>query len=691
MATIQPSSREKIFPCKAWLGLHESPDGDTKLKFGEAAVIRNWMVTRDWNLKVRPGEDIVCGLCRSYALVTESDAEDVRTDSDISSVLTMYPTAEATTDGEVVLSGSAVSVTANTADEYAGYYWRGSKFKVWKLVSCDTVNNLHVWKMQRVRAVASSSNPTVAGIWQGIVNGTEYVLAACDGKLWKLYDGEWGKTEIGDVDTTHTVRIFGFSEIAYVLDGEKYRQWDGTTYKEVDGYAPLVLVSALPTGSGTELEQVNKLTGKRRVQYSPDGEATVFQLPETSLSSIDSVKINEQTVTEWTADAEKGTVTFSSAPAAGTNTVEIAYTVGTNFRSQVEAMRFSELYNGVQDTRVFLYGDGSNQVFYSGLDTDGKARADYFPDLNVANIGESNTPVTGLIRHYSRLIAFKTESTYSISYSTITLEDGRVTAGFYVTPVNRTIGNSAMGQVMLVSNSPRTLHGQDCYEWSNVSRYSSNLSSDERQARRISDRVFATLSGMDTKKCVCWDDDYSQQYFISCNGAALVHNYASDAWYYYSSFDAVCFLSFHGELYFGTSTGELRKLDDGEKSIAGEEIDAYWESGSMDFGEDFRRKYIAQIWVGLKPTENSEVIVTVQTDRKSVYSEKVVQKKMATFDNADFSDWSFSTNYKPFMQRLKIKAKKVTYYKIIFKSKSDSTGATVVALDMRVRYNGYVK
>lgn len=690
MATIRSSSREKVFSCKAWLGLHESPDGDTKLKFGEAANMRNWRITRDRNLKVRPGEDVISGLCRSYSLLVASTVEDARIDNDTSSVLTMYPTAAAA-DGKITLSGTSVSVKSDSAFQYAGYYWRETKFKVWQLVSCDSTNGQHIWKMKRVRAVAASANPKVAGLWQGLVNGTEYVLGACDGKLWKLYDGEWKKEEIGDVDTTQTVRIFGFSESAYILDGKKYRQWDGTTYGEVTGYVPLVLVSALPSGSGTELEQINKLSDKRRAQYSPDGTATVFQLPETGLVSVDSVRKNAQTVTGWTADAEKGTVTFAAAPEAGTNTIEITYSTGISFRSQVEAMRFSELYNGAQDTRVFLYGDGSNQVFYSGLDTDGNARADYFPDLNVANIGEANTPVTGLIRHYSRLIAFKTESTYSISYSTITLEDGRVTAGFFITPVNRTIGNAAMGQVMLVSNSPRTLHGQDCYEWSNVSRYSSNLSSDERQAKRISDRVYETLSGMDAERCVCWDDDYSQQYFIAFGKTALVHNYAADAWYYYSNFDAVCFLSFKGELYFGTSGGELRKLDDGERSIAGEEIDAYWESGSIDFGEDFRRKYIAQIWVGLKPTENSEVIVTVQTDRKSVYAEKVVQRKMASFANADFSDWSFETNYKPFMQRLKIKAKKVTYYKMVFKSRSDTTGATVVALDMRVRYNGYVK
>ena len=32
-----------------------SPDGDTKLKMGEAAVMRNWRVTRDGNLQKRPG------------------------------------------------------------------------------------------------------------------------------------------------------------------------------------------------------------------------------------------------------------------------------------------------------------------------------------------------------------------------------------------------------------------------------------------------------------------------------------------------------------------------------------------------------------------------------------------------------------------------------------------------------------
>ncbi|MBQ7737034.1 MAG: hypothetical protein IJT62_04290 [Oscillospiraceae bacterium] len=694
MAKIVSSVQEKIFTLKKWGGLNENPDGDTKLKNGEAANMINWKITRDGNLKIRPGETVKMGLCQTYTLLTAGTEETVLIDTGTPSTLVMYPTATAGADGSITLSGASVSVTPENASNYADYFWRGGKYKYWKFVSCEHTDAGFVWTFKAVKTISSSLNPNVAGLWCGRVQGKEYILAACDGKLWKLCeDGTWAKSEIGTVDTTATVHIFGYSGNAYIMDGKKYRMWDGTTLSEPDGYIPVVSVSTAPAGGGTQLEQVNKLNAKRRVWFSPDGTATTFQLPEDDLEAIGTVKdrTDGTVITPQSTDTASGTVTFDTPPAAGSNTIEVEYETKTSFRSQVEKMRFSELYNGAQDTRVFIYGDGSNQVFYSGLDNDGNPRADYFPDLNVANIGTANTPVTALLRHYSRLIAFKSDSAYSITYSTITLEDGTVTAGFYITPVNRAIGCSGMGQTALVQNSPRTLFGQDCYEWKNNSSYSSNLSIDERQARVISQRVYATLAGFNAAESVLHDDDYNQEFYIAYGEKALVHNYAADAWYYYTGFDAKCFLSYDGKLYFGTSKGELRYLDETEHSDAGELIHAYWESGSMDFGADYRRKYSAQMWVGLVPVEDSEVVVTVQTDKKSVYTEKVVQRKMASFANMNFADFSFATNYKPFMQRLKIKAKKFTYYKLIFKSDSDDTSATIVAVDLRVRFNGYVK
>ena len=697
MATIGSNTNEKIFQIKRWLGLNENPDGDTKLKNGEAAYMRNFKVTRDGNLTIRPGFRKAMGLCQSYTMLVASTEETVRVDVGVPSTIRMWSAAAVTSSGGATFSGTEALVTPDNWETYVDYYCY-DKSKWYKFVRIEQDGNAWRWIMKRFRAVSSSLNPKVVGLWHGMVKDHDYVLAACDGKLWNLCkDGVWSKTEIGSVDTTGTVHIFGFAGDAWILDGKKYRSWDGTTYVESAGYVPLVVVSSPPAGGGTTLEQVNKLTVKRRVQFSPDGTSTVYQLPEKGIASVDSVKdlVSSSTISDsyYTVNTTNGTVTFDNShiPASGTNTYEIEYSMSANGRAKVEKMRFAELFNGAQDTRVFLYGDGTNQVLYSGLDTNGTPRADYFPDLNVANIGTENTPVTALIRHYSRLVAFKTDSTYGITYGTINLEDGSVTAGFYISPVNRTIGNAAPGQARLVLNSPRTIHGSDCYEWKNNSSYSSNLSTDERQAKRISDRVYATLAEFTPESCVCWDDDYNQEYYVACGGKALVHNYAADAWYLYTDIKATCFMSAEEIAWFGDDAGNLWAIDPEMRRDDDQPIDAYWESGSMDFGMDFRRKYSAQIWVGLKPTAHSELTVTVQTDKKSLYTEKVISRKMATFADADFSDWSFSTNYKPFMQRLKIKAKKFTYYKMIFKSLSDTTTATVVAVDMRVRFNGYVK
>jgi hypothetical protein len=607
MATIGTNTNEKIYQLKRWLGLNENPDGDTKLKMGEASVCRNWRVTRDGNLQRRPG--------------------------------------------------------------------------------------------QRRLALLSNKNP-ITGLWCGRIGGDEYMIATIGSTAYKIYDGAVGDFNVeeitgasGQLSNKASVFMFGFNEKCYFLDGVHYCEWDGTTFQAVTGYVPVVAVSTPPAGGGTALEPVNKLTAKRRVRFSPDGTATVFQLPEKNIASVNSVvnRVTETSVTGWTANTANGTVTFTTAPSTGTNTIEITYTASGTDRAKVEGMRFAELYNGTQDNRVFLYGDGSNQVIYSGLDEDGNPRADYFPDLNVANIGAENTPVTGLIRHYSRLVAFKTDSTYSITYGSITLADGNLTAGFYVVPVNRTIGNDAIGQVALVLNSPRTLFGGDVYEWRNNGSY--NLSTDERQARRISDRVYSTLSTFDLSRCVCFDDNANQEYYVCYNGTALVHNYAADAWFTYTNIPATCFASFRGELYFGTDTGSVMKLSESARDDLGTAIDAYWESGAMDFGADYRRKYSSMLWVSVKPQSNSYVELTLITDRKSEFADKAISTGVYTggFADWDFRTFSFATNIQPQVKKIRLKAKKFGYYRLVFKTDHANTTATVLGVDIRVRQTGYVK
>lgn len=354
-------------------------------------------------------------------------------------------------------------------------------------------------------------------------------------------------------------------------------------------------------------------------------------------------------------------------------------------------MTMAELYNGVNDSRVFYYGDNTNRIYYSDVDYNGTPRADYVPSTNFIDIGESNTPVTCLVRNYSRLLAYKTDSVYSIQYGTVTMPDGTQSATFYATPVNKVIGNEAKGQVRTVENTPVSLCQKNLYEWNNPNGYNSAVSVDERQAKRVSDNVYYTIKNFDFSKCYCFNDQVHQEYYICYDKKAIVWNYAVDAWYYYTDFDVTSMVIWDGELYAGDSLGRLNHISNDYRTDNGVEFKCYWESGAEPFSKEFMRKYSSALWIVVKPELRSEIFVTVETDRKSNNAIKSVTSSLFTFANADFRKWSFNTNRKPKTNRLKIKAKKFSYYKLILSVEGTNTTATVIAADMKVRYTGYAK
>ena len=612
MAVIRAATNEKVFQITAFKGLNQNPDGDTKLKYGEAADMDNFRITRDGNLQRRPGTQTVADLNKSLP---------------------------------------------------------------------------------------------IKGLWVGYVSGKEYMLGACDGKLYRFWDSDSGifsPVEIGEISTDKDVHIFGFSNIVYILDGTEYWKWDGgERIERVEGYRPLVMIAIPPENAAADkratYENVNRLCGKRRVWLSPDGNGTSFKIPE-SPDSLDYVKdagsYDDLPAASYRYDPETATLEFTTAPSQASSSIEVGYDVGEDaeMRAQVTGMQYAELFSGTQDTRVFLYGDGTNRTIYSGMELNGEPSAEYFPDLYEARVGDENTPITAMIRHYSSLACFKTDSAWSMTASATELADGLRIPSFYVTPVNKSIGMEAPGQARLVLNSPYTLFGNDLYEWRNSSYYTSNLTRDERQARRISDRIWATLKTFRAKDCYCYDDNSSQEYYICFDGKALVYNYAADAWSKYSAFPVSCMANIGDELYIGTPGGQIKHLSTEYLGDGWEPIAAYWESGSMAFGQEYMRKYSAMTFVGVKPESMTELNVSVKTDKK-VCDSKTISTGVAefSFGNIDFSQFVFDERRDAQIYREKIKAKKFVFYKLILQSNNPGTRCTVLSADIRVRFTGFTK
>ena len=513
--------KQGIYKIEKFLGINESPDGDTGLKMGEASDMINYKITKEGNLQLRSG----------YKSVSEiADGKPIR------------------------------------------------------------------------------------GMWIGYVDGIRRWLVACNGHVYSINFSTKAKTDLGTL-TDGTTTFFPFANNVYILNSKEYKKWDGTTFSDVVGYTPVIRVACTPaTGAGTALQQVNKLTGSKWLWYSGDG-ATTFKLPETDITSVDTVTVGGVTktaTTHYTVNLTNSTVNFTNGnePGTGTNNVKIKYTKGTGHdRSTVLSQRFCEAYNGFTDNRVFLYGDGTNKAYYSDLEhTTGKPTAEYFPDLNVLDVGEDNTPITSVIRNFNKLMTFKLDGTYMTDFDYITLSDGTVTAGFYTQAIEKDIGNTPYGQVKLINNYPVSLHGNSAYRWGLI--YSSGTQ-DERAAKIISDKVQKTLSTFDMEKVVTFDDEWNREFWLLNDGKACVYNYANEAdanssyknnvWYIYDNINATCFVSVDGELYFGSDDGYIMHVSRKHRNDNGEKITALWESGSMAFDAEYMRKLISKAYVSLKP------------------------------------------------------------------------------------------
>ena len=66
MAQIITGTSMTVLKIKEFLGLNQNPDGDTKIKVGEMAAMRNFAITRDGHLQVRPGTKTVLDVAAAW-------------------------------------------------------------------------------------------------------------------------------------------------------------------------------------------------------------------------------------------------------------------------------------------------------------------------------------------------------------------------------------------------------------------------------------------------------------------------------------------------------------------------------------------------------------------------------------------------------------------------------------------------
>ena len=107
---------------------------------------------------------------------------------------------------------------------------------------------------------------------------------------------------------------FIFDNIFYFKDGLRYFQYDGTTFKEVEGYIPTTTIARKPMGGGTKYEDVNMLSDFRKNSFLADGASFSFFLDVMNIDEDfrPEVFVNDEEVNpqEFNVDYAEGKIVF---------------------------------------------------------------------------------------------------------------------------------------------------------------------------------------------------------------------------------------------------------------------------------------------------------------------------------------------------------------------------------------------
>ena len=602
-------------------------------------------------------------------------------------------------------------ITPVTIDKFLGLNLSSTGDTQIKLGESGNMNNFYITNDYKLRKMYGYKcffdfETEIIGLAPVVLNKIHYLLVAtkrtgdrsATGKLYYFLSDELDNEESWDTLTPHEIGTIGtgncsfftFDNKVYILCG-KYMSWDGTTLQEVEGYIPKIIIAATPsTGSGTDYEDLNMLTGKKHMTFNGNGSATTYQLAEKNISSVDKVYVdgNLKTVTtDYTVNLSNGTVTFTSAPSSNMNNVDIYWTKDNGTRSYIEKMQFGTIFGGDVDTRVFLYGnpDEKNRIRYSSP-ADGIPSVEYFSAFSQLDVGPKNFAVTDLTRQYDRLLVTTNKpEAYYLTISTLQLDDDTTTTSIQTFPLNEAHGNIAMGQGQVINNDPVTIENGAIIKWKSTSVR------DEKNMSEISQKIKLDLVELNLTGAKTLDHQADNQLWVVNTNKVWIYNYFNDTFSRLTLADEVSYITdLDGVVYIATDDGKVMRFGEEFDDYNGITINSKWEMNFYDFETPYLRKTMKKLWVLMQPQTKASAEIGYVTNRNESPTKKKIQYSLVFFDDVDFSNFSFEVSNNPQPFRIKLKAKKFTNLKIIIEN-SEKTDCTILALSLRVETGGESK
>jgi len=528
--------------------------------------------------------------------------------------------------------------------------------------------------------------------YPGTLNGVTICIFAAGGTMYSMNKDTGVYTSIGSY-TGDYITFFTFNDLLYALNTTTYQKWDGTgVFVNVEGYVPLFRINGVPsTGAGDLNEEFNLLTGKKHMTYNGDALATIYQLPETNIDSVDLVEVDGVTQVEginYLVSLALGRVIFTnpSKPKAGTNNVDIYWDKDTGTREEFAGNKYVLAFGLRNDTRVFFYGDpeNKNRIRFTDL-ADGIQSAEYIPADHYTDVSDAGIYVKDLMQYQGKILIFKSNELHSGTLEYVTENSGRVELILTTLPLT-TVETLPFNQGKIINGIPVQI-GKQLY------RVLETYVKEERNIQTFSDRIKYDLNSVDLTQAVSLDIESTRQYVVAVGKVVWVYSYVTDTFSRLRlAHTPTCGNEFDNILYFSCVEGTVMRYDDELVTYNGIDMGWYWNMNFEDYGADYRRKSLKRLHVTVDPTRDQYMNITTVTDKDGLSTtSRVVDIKHMTFLNMNFANFSFNTTYLPKPTRLKMNSKKFTYLSIRLDGGEEAKPLTLINMTPKIVYGGESK
>ena len=454
------------------------------------------------------------------------------------------------------------------------------------------------------------------------------------------------------------------------------------------GYAPITSIDRKPDGSaGKSLERVNLLTRKRRNRFKGDGESKTFVVDSPINKGQEVYAYVWDTDTQYVMqgtieDAEKGEITFESAPpkALGTDdNVEITFTA-LGFDGAIDIRKCTIATNftaGADDNRIILSGhpDFPNYEWYSA-NNEGL----YFPDINYTVVGLPTSAIKGYCDYGQYQVVVKegdgTPNIYLRSYTenkdgelVFTLTQGNVSAdalGATSTLNGQPLFLSSSGVIGLVSTAVKSDTA-----FNNVSYFINNKLLEEPNLEKAIAVLHKQKVYIFVNSHVYILDGTQNKAYVE----AAVDDYSYEC-FYWDDVPATCAISDGETIWFGTADGYICRFNNdmtgydryNNYDINGNAtpVKAHWctaldYDNSVGIAKTLIRKGTT---VTLKPAKRTSADIYVRTDE--IPFELVAQFSINTpnFNGFSFKGFAFEVLNTPIDVPVSAVVKNYSYLQI---------------------------